>query len=205
MQYIHQTKRLYFNLGYVTVFMYFRFCHAPYKLLESLVPKQGKIIDLGCGYGFFSNLLGLASPEREVIGIEISSRKLKYAPRGVSNVKFVNADITKMDIEDCDAIVLIHVLHHLRSYQEQEILLNNCYKRLRGGGKLIVAEIDRHPFWKYLFSVFIDNTLYFGDRFFFRTEEGFKDLFTRIGFKVEKILPAHKKVPLSHKIFVCTK
>jgi tRNA1(Val) A37 N6-methylase TrmN6 len=74
--------------------MYFRFCHAPYHLVETLVPKKGKIIDLGSGYGFFSNMLGLASPDREVIGVELNERKSQYADRNVKNVKFINIDIT---------------------------------------------------------------------------------------------------------------
>jgi len=89
-----KTRSLYHNLGYVTVFIYFRYFHAPYKLTERLVPKKGKIMDLGCGYGFFANLLGLSSPEREVLGVELSARKLQYADRGIKNVTFLNEDIT---------------------------------------------------------------------------------------------------------------
>ncbi|NQT90373.1 MAG: class I SAM-dependent methyltransferase [Candidatus Omnitrophica bacterium] len=202
---IRKTRRLYRNLGYVTVFIYFRFFHAPYDLAETLVPRQGKIMDLGCGYGFFANLLGLASKKRDVMGVEFSDRKLQYADQGVENVRFINEDITKLTVIDCDAIILFHVLHHLHSHNQQQRLLKEAYKKLKKGGKLIVVEIDNKPLWKFLFTVAIDATLYIGNWFYYRTEKQFIELFERLDFTVEKIVPAHRFVPLSHKIYVCRK
>lgn len=202
MSHIKNTFKLYDNLGYVTVFMYFRFCHAPYLLVESLVPKKGLIIDLGCGYGFFSNMLGLAEPARQVIGIELNKRKVQYADRNVKNVNFSNADITKSDISDCDAIVFFHVLHHLNSRNQQYRLLKACSKKLKKGGKLIVVEIDYRPWWKFIFTLFVDTALYFGDRFYYRSQNEFTRLFKKLGLEVEKIIPAHRFVPLSHIVYI---
>lgn len=200
-----KTRSLYQNLGYVTVFTYFRYFHAPYKLTERFVPKKGKIMDLGCGYGFFANLLGLASSEREVLGVELSSRKLQHADKGVKNVKFINKDITKLKMHDCDAVILFHVLHHLHSYNQQHRFLKEAYRKLKKGGKLIVVEIDNKPLWKFLFTIAVDATLYIGDWFYYRSEAKFIELFKRVGLTTEKIIPAHKFVPLSHKIYVCRK
>jgi len=202
---LKETRRLYHNLGYVTVFTYFRFFHAPYSLVESLVPHKGSIVDLGCGYGFFSNMLGLNSPEREVVGIELNERKLRYAGRNVKNVQFINGDITKLKLDKSDAIVLFHVLHHLKSFQAQHRLLKECYKKLKKGGELIVVEIDYKPLWKFLFTFLIDAALYFGDRFYYRSRGQFDRLFKRVGFEPESIIPAHKFVPLSHIVYTCRK
>lgn len=205
MSQLKNTKRLYHNLGYVTVFTYFRFFHAPYGLTETFVPKNGRIMDLGCGYGFFANLLGIASLGREVMGLELSARKLQYADRGIKNVKFINEDIAKLEMDPCDGIILFHVLHHLDSYVQQHRLLSEAYKKLKTGGKLIVVEIDHKPLWKFLFTFLIDTALYFGDRFYYRSEKNFIELFEKLGFKIEKVVSAHKHVPLSHKIYICTK
>jgi SAM-dependent methyltransferase len=202
---LKKAKRLYHNLGYVTIFTYFRFFHAPYELTEKFVQKNGKIMDLGCGYGFFSNFLGITSPGREVIGLELSARKLQYADRGVKNVTFVNEDIAKIRMEPCDCIILFHVLHHLDSYPQQHKLLSEAYKKLKEGGRLIIVEIDYKPLWKFLFTFMIDTMLYFGDRFYYRSEKQFAELFDKIGFKMEKVVSAHKFVPLSHKIYICRK
>jgi SAM-dependent methyltransferase len=200
-----KTIKLYWNLGYVTVFTYFRFFHAPYKLAETYVPKKGKIMDLGCGYGFFSNLLGVSSEDREVMGVELSQRKLQYADRGIKNVCFINKDIAKIEIDDCDAVVLFHVLHHLNSFEQQEKLLGEVYKKLRKGGKLIVVEIDYKPIWKFLFTYLIDTMLYLGDKIYYRSNKQHVELFSRLGFNVEQVVLAHKFVPLSHVMFICRK
>ncbi|MFC1807387.1 class I SAM-dependent methyltransferase [Candidatus Omnitrophota bacterium] len=205
MSHTRKTRVLYHNLGYVTMFTYFRFFHAPYKLTERLVPKKGKIMDLGCGYGFFPNLLGLTSSGREVLGIELNQRKLQYADKGVENVKFINSDITKLNMTDCDCVILFHVLHHLHSYNQQHRLLKEAYKKLKKGGKLIVVEIDNKPLWKFLFTICVDATLYIGDWFFYRTQKHFKELFKKVGFETEQVVPAHKLVPLSHVVYVCKK
>lgn len=205
MSHIIKARRLYHNLGYVTVFTYFRFFHAPYRLTETFVPKKGRIMDLGCGYGFFANLLGLVSPEREVIGVELSSKKLQYADKNIENVRFINEDLTKLKLQDCDAVILFHVLHHLNSYIQQQRLLKEAYKKLKKGGVLIIVEIDNKPLWKFLFTMVIDSLLYIGNWFYYRSEKQFIALFEKLGFKVEKIVPAHRFVPLSHKIYVCRK
>jgi SAM-dependent methyltransferase len=185
--------------------MYFRFCHAPYHLVETLVPKKGKIIDLGSGYGFFSNMLGLASPDREVIGVELNERKSQYADRNVKNVKFINIDITKLKLDTADCIILFHVLHHLDSFAQQHRLLKECFNKLRSGGRLIVVEIDYKPLWKFLFTLLIDSSLYIGDTFYYRSRSQFEDLFKKVGFDIESIMAAHRFVPLSHIIYICKK
>lgn len=202
---IKETMRLYKNLGYVTIFSYLRFLHTPYGLVEPLVPRKGKIIDLGCGYGFFSNMLGISSPERSVIGIEFSERKIQYANRNIKNVQFIKEDVTKLLLDDCDAVILFHVLHHLKSYQEQYRLISECSKRLKKGGKLIVVEIDYKPLWKFLVTFLIDSALYLGNRIYYRSRKEFETLFVEIALKVESIIPAHKFVPLSHVVYVCEK
>jgi SAM-dependent methyltransferase len=205
MSHTAKTRKLYHNLGYVTVFTYFRFFHAPYSMVEALVPKKGKIVDLGSGYGFFSNMLGIASDERKVIGIELNGRKIKYADKSIKNVEFINKDITKLKLDDCDAVVLFHVLHHLSSYAEQHRIVKECYKKLKVGGKLIVVEIDYRPLWKFLFTLLIDSVLYIGDKFYYRSQKQFVELFNKTGLAVRSIISAHRFVPLSHIIYISEK
>ena len=197
-----KARMLYHGLGYVTVFTYFRFFHAPYKLVSRLIPKKGKIIDLGCGYGFFANMLGIDFSQREVIGVELNKRKLKHANKGIKNVTFINEDITDLKIDDSDVVVLFHVLHHLNSFQQQHRLLKACCEKLKKGGKIIVVEIDYKPLWKFLFTYLIDFSLYIGDKFHYRSKEQFIELFKKVGLEVERVIPAHRFVPLSHMVYV---
>jgi len=203
--YIKELKNLYRGLGYVSSFVHWRCWHTPYERVEQFVPKQGKIVDLGCGYGLFSNFLALTSNSREIIGIDISERKMNYSHRGLSNVSFQVGDAMNLNLTQCDGIVLNHMLHHLSSYQDQEKLLRHCYEKLKDGGTLINLEIDKKPFWKFMFTQLVDHVAYPGDKFYFRDSSEFEELFNSIGFKKIEVIPVHEGVPLSHVLYVAKK
>lgn len=201
---IGKIKQLYSGLGWPAVFTHIRFFTAPYVPLEKLVPKKGLIIDLGCGYGIFSNLLGLISPERQVIGIELDKEKLSFANHQILNVSFRCEDVTKSNLVNADCILMIHLLHHLNSFEEQEKLTKVCYEKLRPGGELIVCEIGRSPWWKYIVTQSADHILYPGDTIYYRTENEWVSFFKNFGFSVTTI-PMHRHKPFSHVTFLCQK
>lgn len=195
---------LYSGNGYVNVFLHIRWWHANLERIAEFVPKSGTILDLGCGYGITSNYLALLSSDRKVIGIELSDRKLKYARKNLPNVEFRNEDVTRLALPACKAVLLSDVLHHLRSFEEQENLLRECVKLLDKDGVILVKEIDKKPAHKFLFTQFVDNVLYPGDRFYFRGEDEFKELLGRLNLSVE-FHPIHKGKPLSHVMYVARK
>ena len=201
---IKKTKNLYKGLGWPTIFTHIRFFTAPYIILESLVSVSGTIIDLGCGFGIFSNYLGLVQPSRKIVGLELDHNKMRYADRGLSNVSFLNEDVTNWNIPKADVILLIHVLHHLNSFEEQELLLKQCKEVLNHDGSLIIAEVDKKPIMKYFLSWLADRLLYPGQAIFYRNPNEFLDLFNKLGFKV-KCLPAHENKPFSHIIYILKK
>lgn len=203
---LRRLKALYTQPAYVRLFARIRLGHAGYDVVEPHLPKTGRILDLGCGYGLFSNYLALMSPEREIVGIELNARKLRYADKGLRGVRFQELDI----LQDAgagrfDGIVLLHVLHHLLSYAEQETLLKRCGELLNPGGKLVILEIDDRPWWKFALCWLVDHTLYPGDTIFFRNRAGFLGLFERLGLKVEAVVEMQKGRPLPHILYACSR
>lgn len=204
-----EIKRLYRGLGWTTVFSHIRLWDAPYKELEKKVPKKGKILDLGCGEGFFANYLALTSPARQVSGIDKDKARVRHADRGLANTKFINGDITKKEVPEADTVLLVHVLHHLSSYKEQEELLRKCRVKLKRNGKMVIVEIEPKPSLKYLVTWLTDHFLVpwiFERRLyspvFFRKKREWTRLLRKSGFSC-KVIPAESGKPFTHAIFIC--
>src|SRR5438552_12883411 len=94
-----EIMRLYGGKRWPSFFTRIRlFITAPFVALDKHIPQEGFIVDLGCGYGIFANLLGLLSPKRKILGMDLDGFKMKHADKGIPNVEFRLADITKTDI-----------------------------------------------------------------------------------------------------------
>lgn len=153
-------KKLYAGLGWVSLFTNIRFWTGSFRQIERVVPKRGKIIDLGCGYGIFANFMALSSTKRRVLGIDMDKEKISFADRGLSNVTFRVGDATKMGIRNLTAIILMDVLHHLESYKAQEQLIQKSTRLLAPRGKLIISDVDSGPMWKLILARIADFLLY---------------------------------------------
>lgn len=198
-------KKLYSGLGWVSFFTPIRFWTGSLVELEKSLPKKGKILDLGCGQGILANYLGLCSSQRQVVGIEIDEKKLKFANRGIANVSFVKGDITKLKLPRAKAIVIADVLHHLKSYHNQELLIKRCYDLLTKKGLLLITEVDNRPFWKLILARIIDFILYLGEPILYRYSERMmpllKNYFSAGKIKMKKL----KHNPFPHVIYLCQK
>ena len=198
---------LYSDLGaIVTWYARLRWRVCPFEKIAQHVPLKGTIVDVGCGYGLLSNLLALASEEREVIGIDLSPKRIKVAQgtvRDRRNIKFLRQDANSLKVEKCNVFLMSDFLHHL-PYQHQDELLALCYQKLSKNGLLIIEEVDDKPFWKYRFNIIADGLLNLGQRIYFRNSSEYLRLLSSIGFGV-KTEVAHKDLPLSDVLYLCKK
>lgn len=113
-----------------------------YKVFDDLIPKQGKIIDVGCGYGYLSYMLSLTSPEREIIGIDYDEEKIDIAQNGVlktSKLNFFHSDVLEYKYEKSDVFVISDVLHYLQE-GSQAVLIRKCLDNLNESGVLIIRD-----------------------------------------------------------------
>ena len=106
------------------------------------VPKNGKVYDLGCGYGYLSYLLAMQSFDRNVIGLDYDEEKIQLAGNthyAVGNLEFGQMDLTKFQPEEADCFIIKDVLHYFPA-SEQEALLNRCAEKLNAGGTIIIRD-----------------------------------------------------------------
>ncbi|MES2590675.1 MAG: 1-acyl-sn-glycerol-3-phosphate acyltransferase [Bacteroidota bacterium] len=137
-----------------------------YKLFESYLPKQGKITDVGCGYGFLPLMLSFMSNEREIIGIDYDEEKIDIAANCISKtekVNFVCADVTQYDYEHSDAFVISDVLHYLNEEQQVQVI-SRCADKLNENGVMIIRDADADKKQRHLGTRYTE---------FFSTNSGF--------------------------------
>lgn len=197
--------KLYRGSGLIHLFLRLRWWHANIPAVERLLPRRGRIIDLGCGHGFITNYIALAEPAREVIGIDSSVRRIELADRGLPNTTYIHTDILDWDGVEADGILISDLLHHLFSPSEQSEVIDKALRLLRPGGRLVIKEIDTSPRWKFFFTRLLDRTFYARkERYLFIRREEMLGKLEAKGLSVEiKLLARHR--PVSHIAYVCTK
>ena len=113
-----------------------------YRLFHELLPKQGKLLDAGCGYGFMTYMLQFAAPERQITGVDYDEEKIETASHCLSaneHVHFYFSDILQFPFEKYDGIVLSDILHYL-SPEKQREAVEKCIRHLNRNGILLIRD-----------------------------------------------------------------
>ncbi|MBS1609572.1 MAG: 1-acyl-sn-glycerol-3-phosphate acyltransferase, partial [Bacteroidetes bacterium] len=116
-----------------------------YQQFHELIPKEGRILDIGCGYGFMSYMLSLTSPKRMITGVDYDEEKIATASNCFSkneNLNFEYRDILGFQFEKYDAIIISDVLHYLQP-NEQKIVIEKCIDSLKENGLLVIRDGDK--------------------------------------------------------------
>lgn len=185
-------------------FLIHRYWHASLSRLERLVVREGTVLELGCGHGVFANLMGLREPGRTVLALERNPEKAALARGRVTNVRVEDRDIATDPLPPVEAITLIDVLHHLRSFAEQEELLDTITRVLPPGGQLVLKEVSTALPVRFRVTLLLDRIAYPGETFFFRHHEDFRRLLDERGFDTD-FLPFWKGIPYSEYVLVAKK
>ena len=115
-----------------------------YEQFHRLLPMQGRILDIGCGYGFMSYMLHFLSDKRHITGIDFDEDKIATANhcyQKTGSLNFICADIGHYTFSEHDAFIISDVLHYLQP-DEQEALLEKCIRNLADNGMIIVRDGD---------------------------------------------------------------
>ena len=113
-----------------------------YQPFHELLPLQGKILDIGCGYGFMSHMLHFAAPLREITGIDYDEEKTDTANHCFSKealINFSHADALSFPFENYDAIIMADMLHYLQPAAQRQVI-EKCILHLNPGGVIIIRD-----------------------------------------------------------------
>jgi toxoflavin synthase len=102
----------------------------------SLIPdrKIERILDLGCGDGFFTTILNQFEP-KEIIGIDISREMIKDAKKKSGAIKYLVEDVSKLQLDkEFDLVSAVYLLNYSKSEKDLLRICKVISEHLSTGG-----------------------------------------------------------------------
>lgn len=184
-------------------------------IFENLELKgKEKVLEIGCGRGFYLKTLKTVWPDLRVIGIDINQKYLDKARAflGSLDVKLTVGDATKLPFKNqtFDRIIASEVLEHI---VDDERAISEIYRVLRPRGIAIITVPNKnYPFgWdpvnrvlERVFHWHIPSNIWWlagiwADHVRLYNEEELRDKMEKKRFKVEKVWhTTHYCLPFSH-------
>jgi 2-polyprenyl-3-methyl-5-hydroxy-6-metoxy-1,4-benzoquinol methylase len=168
-----------------------------HRLLE-LVPKGGRLLEIGCATGFLLR----AARDRgfEAIGVEMS----EWAS-GIARDEF-GLDVRTGKLEDAglesgsfDVVVLADVIEHLT---DPSRTVREIHRVLEPGGRLLLLTPDAGSLMARTFGIRWWGLL--DDHYFYFSRQTLRRFLEKEGFAVETLKAQGREFPLSHWIFKMT-
>lgn len=198
---------------FIKVYTWVRYKTCPFLRIEQFVPKEGLIIDYGCGYGLFSHILSILSCKREIYGFDISKTRIEEAKKAISIDRKIIFLSDKNHTEDIirisDCIVMLDVICYF-SNQERKEILKSFYKNLKKGSILIIKDVQKKIsikyFWLYIQEIIAVKIIKItdADSLNFFNCEYMHNLLKAVGFKVS-VVDISKNYLYPHILYFCTK
>ena len=171
-----------------------------YRLFNRLIPAQGQITDIGCGFGPLCYMLSMLSEDRDILGIDYDEDKVALAQHGWlrnEHLQFRHGNALEYPLPESDVFILNDMLHYM-SYEHQRTLLLKCADRLRSQGMIIIrdgnsANTSKHRLTRFteLLSTRIFNFNRTAGELYFTTETQLREIAVTCGMNVE-IIPNDK-------------
>lgn len=129
------------------------------------VERPLNVLDVACGTGDFTiEIAGSAAPGSRIIGIDLSEEMMKV---GRKKLAAANIDAT-MEYGDCEALTFpestfdrISVGFGVRNFEHIHIGLQEMFRVLKPGGKLVILELSvpSNPFLRWCYKLYFLNIL----------------------------------------------
>ncbi|PYP92087.1 MAG: hypothetical protein DMG65_05560 [Candidatus Angelobacter sp. Gp1-AA117] len=129
------------------------------------LPRQGSILDVGCGFGLFS-LYFAGEPGRNIQGFDLNPQRIAAAQSAARVLNLGNVTFSYDDARGfaskgpLDAAFMVDIIHHIPVASARD-LLEKIAASIRPGGALIVKDIARRPAYKKWFTWILDKAMDF--------------------------------------------
>jgi 2-polyprenyl-3-methyl-5-hydroxy-6-metoxy-1,4-benzoquinol methylase len=180
------------------------------SVMDLLLTDEGRILDVGCGFGLFAAYFGQTQPRRRIVGVDPSARRIGIARDvagrlGLREHAFVVGDVRDADIVGpFDAAYVLDVMHHLPTGDQRRVL-ERLRSLLAPGGMLLLKDITTEPRAGLLFTEALDRLMVgFREPLAYRHHREWGDMLTGLGFKV-RMVRVPDVLPYPHVVIAATK
>jgi 2-polyprenyl-3-methyl-5-hydroxy-6-metoxy-1,4-benzoquinol methylase len=160
------------------------------SVMDLLLPDEGRILDVGCGFGLFAAYFGQTHPRREIVGIDPNARRIAMAERVARSLDLPRHTFIAGDVRDAklegrfDAVYVLDVMHHIPA-DAQRGVLTRLHDLLVPGGVLVMKDITTEPHHQLLFTEALDRLMVgWSEPLAYRHHRAWGELLTDIGFRV---------------------
>jgi 2-polyprenyl-3-methyl-5-hydroxy-6-metoxy-1,4-benzoquinol methylase len=180
------------------------------SVMDLLLTDEGRILDVGCGFGLFAAYFGQTQRRRRIVGVDPDARRIGLArgvaaSLGLGGHAFVVGDVRRAALEGpFDAAYVLDVMHHLPRGDQRRVL-----ERLRGllrpGGMLLVKDITTEPRSGLLFTEALDRLMVgWRQPLAYRHHREWGEMLAELGFRV-RMVRVPDVLPYPHVVITATK
>ena len=130
-------------------------------LREGHIPRNARIVDLGCGQGVLAALLAESDVGHlwTLRGFDLRPLAIRRAQHAMQDlaarVQFEMADVKAVALPPCDVVVILDVLHYI-DHQAQASVLARTFDALAANGTLLLRVGDASGGWRFAITLVTD-------------------------------------------------
>jgi 2-polyprenyl-3-methyl-5-hydroxy-6-metoxy-1,4-benzoquinol methylase len=180
------------------------------SVMDLLLTDEGRILDVGCGFGLFAAYFGQTQPRRSIVGVDPDARRIRLARRVAERLDLGSHSFEVGDVRDValrgpfDAAYVLDVMHHLPR-DDQRGVLERLRDLLVPGGMLLVKDITTEPRAGLLFTELLDRAMVgMREPLAYRHHREWGEMLGDLGFKV-RMVRVPDVLPYPHVVIAATK
>ena len=176
-------------------------------LMSLMLPEEGRILDVGCGFGLFSGYFSLVGSRRRITGVDPNARRVEMARNvarslGLKDNQYLVGTVGTVPLTGpYDGIFMLDVLHHVPRESQLE-LLESLKNLLAPSGVLIIKDITTDSPFKLKFTELLDRVMAgWNEPLAYRHHREWASILRGMGFKV-RIVRVPDILPYPHIVIV---
>jgi SAM-dependent methyltransferase len=177
--------------------------------IDQYIPRSGRILDVGCGFGLFSLFFASRCPCRELYGFDVDAERIATASHcasllGLTNAHYEVGDAAITTLPDGLAcIYTLDLLHHLPPGIVVP-LLHRMHAALADAGILIIKDVDTRPVYKRTFTLALDRLMVGMEPIRYWSVQEMLSMLAEAGFAAHTHA-MRDILPYPHRLYICRK